>query len=234
MKHDPKREQDRRVAELAKFSEEVGGDTGRLLHLLHLELLRPGAGVWFQQQQADGEQEPIPPWPDEGEEDPLEEPFGDDADRIRLITEEELEDLRDGGSPAGVAPEPDHTQPGDLGSPRPNTPTRDWHWRITDHGSDGSSWRIGSNGLPACGQLWILDFRHHEAVPACAGINYGAMYRATLLRAYAEAFRLCRERDEDCPNARVWMLRALWTCYRTGRGSFAYVHFKLAIACVAA
>jgi len=234
MEKDPKREQEQRIAELAKFSEEVAGDTGRLLHLLHLELLRPGAGVWFQQRQANGEEEPIPPWPDEGEEDPLEEPFGDDADRIRLITEEELEELRDGGNPTGVPPEPDHTRPGDLGSPRPNIPTRDWGWRWVHHLSDGEWSRIGSNELPACGQLWILDFRHYEAVPACAGINYGAMYRATLLRAYAEAFRLCRERDEDCSSARVWMLRALWTCYRTGRGSFAYVDFKLAIACVAA
>jgi hypothetical protein len=233
MERDPKREQDQRIAELAKFSEEVGGDTGRLLHLLHLELLRPGAGVWFQQQQADGEEEPIPPWPEEGEEDPLEEPFGDDADRIRLITEEELEELRDGGDPAGVEPEPDHTRPGDLGSPRPVTPTPDWGSRIVYHDSDGKWSRIGSNELPACGQLWILDFRHYWSVPACAGVNYDRMYRATLLRAYAEAFRLCRERDEDCPDARVWMLRALWNCYRSQLGTFAYVHFKFAIACVA-
>ena len=236
MQKDPKREQDERIAELAKFSEEVGGDTGRLLHLLHLELLRPGAGVWFQQRQADGEEqeEPIPPWPEEGEEDPLEEPFGDDADRIRLITEEELEELREGGDPAGVEPERDYTRPGELGGGRPLIPSREWSSQHAFHQSDGAWRRFSTKEPPPCGEPWILELDHAERVPACGGINYAVIHRATLLRAYAEAFRLCRKRDVDCPDARIWMLYSSCGCYVDSRhGPLANVNFKLAVACVA-
>src|SRR5687768_10705741 len=68
--------EDAKLARLRHFSQNAAGQTGRLLHLLHLELMRPGAGVWFQQRLPD---EPIPPWPEGGAEDPVEELFGEDA-----------------------------------------------------------------------------------------------------------------------------------------------------------
>lgn len=224
--------EDKRIAELAEFSELIAGPNGRLLHLLHLELLRPGAGVWFQRGPADGDEEDaIPSWPDEGETDPLEDSFGDDADRIRLITEEELGQLRQGGNPTGTAPDPDFTKTGSIGKPQPFTPTDDWPWKYASH-LDGKWRRIGRRPLPACGTLWIFDFYHFKRVAPGAAVNYARLYRPTLLRAFAEAFRLCRERDEDCPNARLWLLFASWS--RSVDDKLVTIHFKLAVACVAA
>ena len=49
------------AGELARFSEDLAGQRGRVLHLLHLELIQRGAGLWFQEQQAE---ETLPPWPE--------------------------------------------------------------------------------------------------------------------------------------------------------------------------
>lgn len=232
--HDPAL--DDKLDRLATFSEELAGEHGRLLHLLHLELIRPGAGVWFQRAPEREEKEKpaakeLPPWPEKGKKDPLEEVFGPIADQIRLITPKELDELRRGGSVAGSQPKPDLTKPGDFGSPKPSIPSTKWPYLITHH-FDGKFQRIGA-GSPACGRMWILDFEHFVHVPSCAGLNYQQAYRATLLRAIADAYRNCRLVDPKCPNARVWMLRAFWNCISDHRGGpMQFVMLKLAVACV--
>ena len=238
MEKDPKLGNgDAKIAELAHFSEVVAGQTGRLLHLLHLELIRPGAGVWFQEQPGgEDEEETIPPWPEGNEEDPLEDDFGPHADRIRVLTTEELDELRNGGEPDGVHPQPDLTKSGDLGRPLPHTPTDEWVYRHTRHRPDDGWFRIGAAPLPPCGRLWILDFYHYQPVPQCFGVNYTRQYRATLLRAFAEAYGWCRAPDaNECPDARLWMLYAHWGCFQDARlGPMLNVNFKFTVACVAA
>jgi hypothetical protein len=71
-------------------------------------------------------------------------------------------------------------------------------------------------------------------VPACANLNYAREYRATLLRAFAEAFRECRARDPECPDARLWMLGAHWGCVLDGDAPTLNIILKLAVACIAA
>lgn len=176
--------------------------------------------------------EMIPPWPQGDEEDPLEETFGPSADEIRLLTPEELAELRRGARPPGVPPQPDLTRPGDLGAVNPSLPSTEWPYRMTWRMADGTWKRIGV-GLPPCGQLWILDFDYFVPVPGCAGLNYARPYRATLLRAFAEAFRHCRERDQQCPDAQLWMLSAHWGCVIDGGRPVINIYFKLAVACVA-
>lgn len=162
-----------------------------------------------------------------------EEPFGSAADEIRLLTPEELAQLQRGEEePTGVQPQPDLTQPGDLGSAHPRTPSEVWPYRMTWHNPDGT-WKLIGVRVPRCGQLWILDFDHFERVPGCAGLNYAGQYRATLLRACAEAFRFCRERDAQCPDARLWMLSAHWGCVIDAGLPTLNVYFKFAVMCVA-
>lgn len=191
-------------------------------------LMRRPGGVLFQQRQGDGPQ--IPPWPKGGAADPLEEPFGSDADNIRLLTPEALEILRSGGEVVGSPPNFDFTQPGSGGHGRPSP--AEWVARYTFHLADGT-WLGGYNPpLPRCGQLWIFHFMHEERVPACAGLNYAAVYRATLLRAIAAAYQQCRESNEQCPNARLWLLFASWGCAAQADGPTVAVRLKFAVACV--
>jgi hypothetical protein len=222
---------ERALAALGRFSEAVAGERGRLLHLLHLELIQPGAGVWFQQEQVDDDA--IPPWPQGDETDPLEDGFGSLADNLRLLTPEELDDLRGGGEPTGARPEPDLTKPGGLGSWAPRIPSDEWPYRMTWHLYDDTWKRIGVP-LPPCGRLWIFEFNHSKRVPACANLNYARDCRATLLRAFAEAFRSCRARDPQCPDARLWMLGAHWGCVIDAGRPTLDIGFKFAVACVAA
>ena len=200
--------------------------------MLHLELIRPGAGEWFQDKP---EEETIPPWPEGNEEDPLEDDFGPHADRIRVLTPEELDELRSGGEPDGVHPRPDLTKSGDLGRPLAFNRTPEVH-RSVYHYPEGRWGRVAGRPLPPCGHLWLLNFSHSQSVPRCAGVNYTRQYRATLLRAFAEAYRMCREPDPDeCPDARLWMLYAHWGCYQNvRRGPTLSISFTFAVACVVA
>jgi hypothetical protein len=220
---------DAKLAELTRFSEQLAGQKGRVLHLLHVELMQPGAGVWFQEKKVE---ETIPPWPEGDAEDPLERPFGPLADEIRLLTPDELAALRRGETPTGVAPEPDLTKPGDRGSWKPRVPNNEWPYRMTWRLHDGTWKRIGVE-VPPCGELWIFDFDYTTRVPRCAGLNYARDYRATLLRAFAEAVRCCRERDPQCPDARLWMLGAHWGCVIDAGSPTLNVVFKFAVACIA-
>jgi hypothetical protein len=222
--------EDPKLAELARFSEELAGQTGRVLHLLHLHLMQPGAGVWFQEQQVEPT---IPPWPEGDDADPLEQPFGPLADQMRLLTPDELAELRRGGAPTGVASQPDLTRPGDQGTWKPGIPSSEWPCRMTWRMADNTWKRIG-NEIPPCGQLWIFDFDYLKRVPGCGGLNYARDYRATLLRAYAEAFRCCRERGAECPNARMWILGTHWGCVIDAGFPTLNIVFKFAVACIAA
>ena len=177
--------------------------------------------------------DPIPPWPAPGEDDPLDEIFGPAADRVRVLTPEELDALRREGAAEGSAPDPDLTKPGHFGRAIPPTPSTDWTYRITRRMRDGTWRRVGSDELPPCGQIWILDFEHDEPVPTCNGVSYTVPYRRTLLRAFVEAFRYCRERDPQCPDARLWILHAHWNCYDHAKGPTVFVGFKFAVMCVA-
>ena len=177
------------------------------------------------------EEDELPPWPQGGNEDPLEESFGDIADGIRLITPEGLEQLRKGADVVGMPPQPNLAQPGSMGTPKPVTPSDEWRDRST-HAGRGGWRRIGGRPLPDCGVLWIFDFNYFELVPACAGVNYAGHYRATLLRAVADAYRYCRQHDGSCPNARMWMLYAFWGCTQQAAGPTVYIRFKFAVACV--
>jgi hypothetical protein len=165
--------------------------------------------------------------------DPLEDVFGPHAENLRMLTPEELAELRGGADPRGVRPEPDLTKPGDLGTWKPRLPSDEWPYRMTWHFHDDTWRRIGVQ-LPECGELWILDFDHSKRVPACANLNYAREYRATLLRAFAEAFREGRARDPECPDARLWMLGAHWGCVLDGDAPTLNIILKLAVACIAA
>lgn len=191
-------------------------------------LMRRPGGVLFQRRQGEGP--PIPPWPQGGADDPLEEPFGEDADNIRLLTPEALEILRGGGEVVGTPPEFDFTQPGSGGLGRPPSP--EWVARYMFHLA-GDRWLGGDDPpLPGCGQLWIFHFMHEDQVPACGGLNYAAVYRATLLRAIAHAYRQCRESHGHCPNAVLWLLFASWGCAAQANGPTVAVRLKFAVACV--
>ena len=224
-----RRFEDPKLAELARFSEDLAGQRGRVLHLLHLELIQRGAGLWFQARQGE---ETLPPWPEGDDEDPLEEPFGRLADETRLLTPNDLAALRRGERPTGTAPEPDLTKPGDHGSWKPRVPSDEWPYRMTWRLPDNTWKRIGVD-VPSCGNLWIFDFDYSTRVPRCGGLNYARDYRATLLRAFAEAFHCCRERDPQCPDAHVWMLGAHWGCVIDGGAPTLNIVFKFAVACIA-
>lgn len=192
-------------------------------------LRRPG-GILFQQRGGEGEQ--LPPWPAGGAADPLEESFGADADNIRLLTPEGLEILRNGGEVVGTPPNFNFGQPGSGGHGQPSPP--EWVTRYIFHLPNGT-WLGRAQEhppLPGCGHLWIFHFMHEELVPVCAGLNYAAVYRATLLRAIAEAYRLCRQRSERCPLARLWLLYASWGCAAEPNGPTLAIRLKFAVACV--
>ena len=179
-------------------------------------------------------QEALPPLPNPGQQDPLDEVFGDQADRIPWLTLEEWEQLKNGGDPRGILPNPDFTGPYFMDQPEP-LPTSDISEHRTCRRLPNGRWeRFGAGRLPPCGELWLLEFELLDRVPACAGLNYAARYRATLLRAIAEAHRQCRERDPDCPNARLWMLIGYHTCTNDAAGPMVVVYFRFAVACVAA
>ena len=238
-----RRTQDSRLAELAEFCELAGGPSGPLLHQLLVDHFRPGPdGLIFQQKDEDDKKEEIPPWPEEGKDDPLEKPFGADADRIKMLTLRELKELRraklndDIGHLGSKPKDAGFTKSGDDGDPVDIT---DSGWKSSSlySFSDGRFRRTCSKTFASCGEVWILDLSYFKNVPKCAGLNWAAAYRATLLRAHAEAFRLCRKNDPKCPDARLWLLRRGWNCFSKGpppnRQPVQQVWMQLAVVCIA-
>lgn len=240
-----RRTQDSRLAELAEFSEQAGGYSGLLLHHLHVDHFRPGPDGLILRQEVDGkkEKEPIPPWPDEGKEDPLEKPFGPDADRIKILTPKEHEKLRrakpdEDVSGLGSKPkDADFTKPAQDGTPLP-LPDYGWKYALFRCYYSERTWRLASDTFAPCGEVWTLQITFSRNVPNCAGLNWAADYRATLLRAHAEAFRLCRKHHPTkCPSAKLWLLHRGWNCVIEGpphnRRPLKQVWMQLAVVCVA-
>jgi hypothetical protein len=172
----------------------------------------------------------IPPWPRPGRRDPLENTFGADADHIHLLAPEGLEILRNGGEVVGTPlGDLDFAEPGERGLGEPSGD--EWAKAYTFHETDGT-WHRSEAPVPGCGVAWILHFEHEESVQQCEGYYYYDVYRATLLRAIAEAYAQCREHSRDCQNAKMWLLWARWDCGTGGEGPTVRVRLKFAVVCV--
>ena len=220
---------DPRLCKIVQISEQIAGGLGLLLHDLHLNYFRPGGGIMAQEGVDDEEEDEIPPFPEEGETDPLEEPYGQDADHIRLITPEELDQLREGTDlDLGTKPEePDFTKSGKIGSDVFFDNLYEWTiFRridgLEDYRGQGREVRL------ECGTIWLLYVMFIRDVPDCEGLNFAHDYRAALLRAFAEAFRICRTHSRMCPNAKLWMLYTRWGCDPS-----VFVFSQFAVTCVA-
>src|SRR4029079_4474431 len=96
----------------------------------------------------------------------------------------------------------DFSQPGERGLGQPSGD--DWARAFTFQETDGS-WHRTPAPVPGCGAAWIFHFRHEEPVQQCAGYYYYPVYRATLLRAIADAYRQCREHSKLCMNAKMYL-----------------------------
>ena len=227
------------LRQLAELSVRLAGTNGLLLHATYVQYIGALADGTLLLQVDDGadsdpEDDPIPPWPAAGEEDPLEEPFGRDADEIRRVTLEDVKKLERGDHVAGSTPRPDLTKPGAIGTGFDSADQAAWVSRALHDSPDSGRVRTPAvRALPGCGKFWLLTVLYYEHTVACAGYNYGRAYRATLLRAFAEAYRLCRKRDPACPNARLWMVSGAWSCDSEGPKPKGNVTLEFAVQCTA-
>ena len=149
-------------------------------------------------------------------------------DRIKQISPEELEELRENpfSDPHEIEPNPDFTRPGGHRNDNEWLPNDDHTFIINPDG-----WMRRRNPLE-CGQVWHLHLYMGRPVPNCHAANYEALYNELLKRGMAEAHLACA--STNCEVVKAWIFNSLWECNRVANGFEEQCIIELAVVCVAA
>ncbi len=220
---------EKKLMMLEGLSELLGGENGRLIHDIHKSLLIQNTAAGFAPGLANNFD--WPPWPEDNQPDPLEEVFRPVADNLKKLSPEETKRHWEGEDIEGNPWEfPDEKKKKHTPFETPESLPKRYFIRYHDQSFSRGTDRKPPRAIE-CGHDWMLGFAVRWLVEDCSNVDYKKMYRPTLLRAIAEAFRVCREADANCPDARLWLLDVNWSC--NPETKIAHIGMFLAAACVA-
>lgn len=218
------------LVELGRLAETLFGAPGYYLHTRYLNYLNTGsnaAGLLKNYESEQGQGLP--------DMDSLERSLGGIADDIKLLDRGDLERLSTGEydhiEDIGKKPDLDLSRPGETESNGSLGTDRHYYF----YGED--SWERGGSTAISCGKLWEMYLMCDRQAESCTAIDFKNLYRGALLRALAEAYRVCV--PTHCEKALAWIQYCHWDCtdgkhpFRQYNGPYMWCTLKLAVICTA-